>query len=428
MNPKKLARKVLPKQGMRLAEETYRKGRVYTLQALNGFPTRGLRVIGVTGTNGKTTTCNFINEILKEAGYKTAMYTTATIELGGQKRHNESHVTVPVTAELIGFFKAAAKSRVDFVVMEMTSQALDQHKLLDISPELAVMTNLSQEHLDYHGGMEKYAASKARLFNKYMNPASSVLNKDDEWYEYFAGQAAQKVISYGKDKESSIRIGAVKLAPTGSDFSLKIGGKELNVHTQLRGEFNVYNAAAAASAAVALGLDSKAIADGIAALTGVPGRMEKVEAGQDFEVLVDYAITPDALAKALQALRATVRGRVLVVFGSTGGGRDKAKRPVMGQVVAKNADLIFLTDDEPYTEDPNAIRRAVYEGIIKAGGKNKTTEIADRRQAITAAFGAARAGDGVLLAGIGHQNYRAIGGKKVPWDEAAVARQALKSK
>ncbi|MBI2589029.1 UDP-N-acetylmuramoyl-L-alanyl-D-glutamate--2,6-diaminopimelate ligase [Candidatus Saccharibacteria bacterium] len=456
MNPKKLARKVLPRRGVRLAEETYRKGRVYSLQALNLFPARGLRVIGVTGTNGKTTTCNFINEMLKNAGYKTALYSTAIIEIDSQKRLNESHRTVPLTAELIGFFKDAAKAKVDFVVMEVTSMALDQHKMIGIPVEVAVMTNLSQEHLDYHGTMENYAAAKARLFNKYMHPKYAVLNRDEQWYEYFAGQASGEVISYGKDQASSVRI--VNISPTtnGSDFSLEIDGKNLDAHSQLVGEFNVYNAAAAAAAGLAIGLDNQQITSGIATLKGVPGRMEKIEAGQDFEVIIDYAVTPDALAKALQATAQTTKGppspppslklrrsrklppsqvlrrtrrlgragRVIVVFGATGD-RDKSKRPLMGEVAAKYADRIFLTDDETYSEDPAAIRRAVYEGILAAGGATKTTEIGDRRRAIKAAFNDAKPGDTVLLTGIGHQTTRNMGGHEEPWNEHEVAKELL---
>lgn len=421
-----MVRKILPKHAIRLAEETYRKSRAYGLSAINGFPAETLKVIGVTGTNGKTTTCNFINEMLKNAGYKTAMYTTAVIEINEQSKLNESHRTVPLTAELIAFLKKVKKAKVDFVVMEITSMALDQHKMIGIPIEVAVMTNLSQEHLDYHKSMENYAKAKARLFNKYMHPHSAVLNRDDEWYEYFAKAFHARPITYGRAGGSKVKIKNTQPKNGGSDFTFEMDGKNLSGHIQLLGEFNVYNGAAAAGVGVALGLDHQQIISGLAALKSVPGRMQKIEAGQDFEVIVDYAVTPDALAKALQAAAQSTSGKVISVFGATGD-RDKSKRPLMGEVAAKYADKIFLTDDETYSEDGAAIRRAVYEGIVKGGGADKTAEIADRKAAIKQAISSAKKGDVVLLTGIGHQNYRAMGGKKEAWDEVEVAREILRA-
>lgn len=426
MNPKKLARKVLPARGARLAEEIYRKSRIYALQARYGFPARNLKIIGVTGTNGKTTTCNFINEMLKAAGHRTAMFTTAVIEMAGERKDNTIHRTVPLTAELLAFLRTAKQKQVDFVVLEVTSQALDQHKLVGIPIEVAVMTNLSQDHLDYHGSMEQYATTKARLFNGYARPKSVVLNRDDEWFEYFAGQAVGRVWSYGKHKDSSLRLSKVKAGPAGSSAEVRPGKTDtaLQLTANLPGLFNLYNAAAAAACGLALGLPSEVAIAGTAALHSVPGRMEPIDCGQDFSVIVDYAHTPDALANVLGSLKQATKRRLYVVFGATGD-RDKAKRPLMGRVAAQYADRIYLTDDETYTEDPDTIRRAVLEGIRAAKGAEKTTEIPDRRAAIAAAFKTAKKGDAVLLAGLGHQDYRAMGGKKQPWDERQVAREVL---
>lgn len=425
MNPKKLVRKVLPKQGIKAAEETYRKTRIAASQVRYGYPARGARVIAVTGTNGKTTTCVLINSVLKAGGYKTAMFTTAVVEMDGVASDNKIHRTVPLTADLLKFFKEAKAKNVDFIILETTSQALHQHKLRGIPVEIAVMTNLTQDHLDYHGNMDDYAAAKARLFNSYMNPKQCVLNRDDEWYDYFAEQSVGMVTSYGQKPGSDLQITDVKLAAGGNDFRLSVDGDAATIHTELAGLFNVYNAAAAATVAALLELPDSAIAEGLGGLGAVPGRMEAIKAGQNFDVIVDYAHTPDALKNVLTALKDVSKGKVSVVFGATGD-RDKSKRPVMGEVVAEIADHIYLTDDETYTEDPGAIRDAVYEGIKKAGGEGKTTVIADRKEAITQAFKDAKKGDTVLLAGIGHQDYRAMGGKNLPWDEREVARELLK--
>lgn len=425
MHPKKLARKVLPKKGIKLAEETYRKTRIYSLQAGFGFPAKGMRVIAVTGTNGKTTTCCYINEVLKAGGHKTAMYTTAVIELAGKAEPNRTHRTLPLTVQLLRFLKAAKKADVDFVVLEVTSQALDQHKLTGIPVEVAVLTNLTQDHLDYHRTMDRYAAAKAKLFNDYMKPGYCVLNADDERYDYFLLESIGQVVSYGTSGDSTERITGVKQDKKGSSWQLKSGKTTMALSTSLVGVFNVYNASAAAAAGLILGIDTKAIEKGIGALKQVAGRMESIEAGQNFTVWVDFAVTPDALKQVLIAAKSVATGKVRIVFGATGD-RDKEKRPHMGEVAAKHADYIYLTDDETYTEDPETIRAAVLDGITQSGGNEKTTVIPDRKKAIKAAFKVAKKGDVVILAGIGHEDSRNMGGKLIPWDERKIARELLK--
>jgi UDP-N-acetylmuramoyl-L-alanyl-D-glutamate--2,6-diaminopimelate ligase len=425
MNPKKLVRRALPKKGVKAAEETYRKSRILALQARYGFPARGARVIAVTGTNGKTTTCNYINEMLKSAGFSTAMFTTAVVEMAGEQTINTIHRTVPLTAELLQFFKSAKEKNVDFVILEVTSHALDQHKLVGVPIEVAVMTNLTQDHLDYHGDMNTYASAKARLFNHYCRPKIAILNRDDEWFDFFKWQADDKVVSYGQDDKSSLHMRHIELDASGSRINLTYHQAPLTISTHLVGLFNAYNATAAAATGLSLGLTNVQVQKGISALQTVPGRMEAIDEGQNFSVIVDYAHTPDALENVLTTLKKVTHGRVLLVFGATGD-RDKTKRPVMGKIAAGSADLIFLTDDETYTEDPESIRRAVMDGIIASDGADKTTEISDRADAIKAAFMEAKKGDVVLLAGIGHQDYRAMAGVNEPWDEREVARRLLK--
>lgn len=426
MNPKKLARRVIPKQGVKAAEEAYRRSRIYALQARYGFPARDLRVIAVTGTNGKTTTCCYINEMLKNAGYKTALYTTAVIELAGRSDINRTHRTLPLTGQLLAFIKKVKATKVDFLILEVTSQALDQHKLLGIPIEIAVMTNLTQDHLDYHGTMNRYAAAKARLFNRHTNPKYCILNADDQWYDYFLKESVGQVVTYGTSEEATERITNVKAGKT-MQWQLADGRHTLNLKIQQAGLFNVYNASAAATVGMALQAEPKTIEQGVAAMKSVPGRMESVEAGQPYQIWIDYAVTPDALEQVLKAGREAAKARVLVVFGATGD-RDRGKRPIMGEIAARLADRIFLTDDETYSEDPDAIRAAVMEGIVRGRGKSKTTEIADREKAIAAALRAARKGDVVIVTGIGHQNVRNMGGFEEPWNEREIIKRHLTSK
>lgn len=424
MNPKKLARKVLPSKSIKLAEETYRKSRVYALQGRYGFPARGLRIIAVTGTNGKTTTCCYINEILKAAGHKTAMYTTAIIEMNGKSQPNKTHRSVALTGKLLQFLKSAKDNKVGFVVLEVTSMALDQHKLAGIPIEVAIMTNLTQDHLDYHKTMERYAEAKARLFNGYLGPKYCVLNGNDQWYPYFLKQSVGEVVSYGQAIDSNAHISRISQEGQGSKWQLVYRGRKLWLQTGLSAAFNIYNATAAATAGLVLDLPDQAIEDGVKALKLVPGRMESINAGQDFTVWVDFAVTPDALQKVLEAGRYTDKGKVSLVFGATGD-RDKVKRPIMGEIAAKFADRIYLTDDETYTENPETIRQAVYEGIIQGGGKDKTKVIPDRLGAIESAFRDAKKGDVIILAGMGHEDFRNMGGKNIPWDERVIARRLL---
>lgn len=418
---KKLVRKVVPRQAIHTLEQGYRQSKARTAVVLSGNPAKRLRIIAVTGTNGKTTTCAYINQILKTSGKVTAVYTTAFTEIAGVQTPNRTHMTVASAWSVQQFLRKAADIGVDAVVLEVTSHALDQYRILGVPVEVAVVTNLTQDHLDYHGTMEAYAGAKRRLLTDY-DPKHVVLNADDEWFEYFAKAATKPVASVGK-KKATHKLSHIHLSPTGTDFVLEVPGKKTQIHTHLVGEFNVYNAAQAAVACLAFGCSASQVAEGVASLPVVPGRLEAVDAGQKFSVLVDYAHTADALSNVLQALRAVTKGKVRLVFGATGD-RDKRKRTPMGEVAGTYADMVYLTDDETYTEDPQVIRDAVRAGLDST--KGKYVEIADRREAITKAFTDAKPGDVVLLAGIGHQDYRAMGGQKLAWDEREVAREILR--
>jgi len=257
-----------------------------------------------------------------------------------------------------------------------------------------------------------------------MKPKYCILNGNDEWYPYFLKQSVGQVTSYGQAADCDFKISKIVQEGEGSSWQISHQGQPVLLQTQLSALFNIYNATAAAAVGLVLGLEPGTIRNGIDNVALVPGRMESIKMGQNFTVWVDFAVTPDALQKVLEAARHTAKRQVSVVFGATGD-RDKTKRPIMGAIAAKYADNIYLTDDETYTEDPDTIREAVFAGIEQAGGAKKTVVIADREKAIQSAFKHAKKGDVVVLAGMGHENFRNMGGKNIPWDEREIARRLL---
>ncbi len=419
-----LVRKLLPKRAIRALEEVYRRGRVKIISWYYGHPARGLKVIAVTGTNGKTTTACFINEILKEAGHKTAMFTTALIEINGKQTLNDMNVTVASTTRMQRFFREAKRGKVDFVILEITSHSLHQHKLATVPIEAAIMTNLTQDHLDYHKTMQQYAAAKGRLFAK--KPRYIVLNRDDEWFEFFdTFSAKEHKITYGTHDESEACIDHIKLYKKGSEATVVIDHQtKLDMATALSGKFNVHNMVAAASMAYLLGVRANDIIEGAANLDYIPGRFERVVDNKQYDVIVDYAHTPDALEKLLEAARSLTKNRIILVFGACGD-RDKGKRPIMGEIAARGADRIILTDEESYNEDPAEIRSHLREGIEGAGGDAKLTEIPDREAAIEKALSIAKKDDTVLITGMGHEQYRVVNGKRIPWNDGEAVRKIL---
>ena len=392
-----------------------------------GFPGRGMKVIGVTGTNGKTTTSFLIHRMLHEAGYSAGLMTTVAWAIGDEVQPQTQHMTnVPIPL-LMKRLKAMKADGVEWLVLETTSHALSQYRTWGIPYSVAVLTNISQEHLDYHKTMERYIAAKQRLFKLAQRNQKGlqmgIANADDRNGASFAAET-QNSILYGIEA-GEVRATNIAMDAAGIHYDAVAMDETYRISSHLPGSFNVYNTLAAVCVGRAVGLTRQEIEQGIASLPGVAGRMERVNAGQTFSVIVDYAHTPDALENVLRALRGSTKGKLAIVFGATGD-RDKTKRSPMGEVVAKLADRIYLTDDETYTEDPEAIRGAVLQGIVAAKGKQKTSMIPDRLEAIRTAFKEAKSGDTVLLAGIGHQDYRAMGGTKQPWDEREVARDLLK--
>ena len=423
-NLTKTARKVLPKSALVGLEKSYRKSRAKIISARFGNPARDLRVIAVTGTNGKTTTVNFLNEILKEAGYRTAMFSTANIEIAGEQTVNDTNSTTATVARLQKFFRDAKKADVEFALIEATSHALDQYKFEGVPIEMAIMTNLTQDHLDYHKTMENYAAAKAKLFE--MNPNLVVLNVDDEWFDYFNNFATEsQKITYGEGESADVKIEKFKLYKKGSEAKLRIDNNvELEIATNLPGEFNIYNMTAAAAGAYLLGISLKDIQEGIANLEGVSGRFEYATPGLPFDTIVDYAHTPDALEKLLKSAKEISKNRTILVFGACGD-RDREKRPIMGKIAQDLADRIIITDEENYTEDATQIREEIISGISKKNEKLPANiqEIPDRKEAIRKALQIAGKGDIVLITGLGHEVYRVIDGEKTPWNDTQIVRE-----
>ncbi len=423
-NLTKTARKVLPKSALVGLEKSYRKSRAKIISARFGNPARDLRIIAVTGTNGKTTTVNFLNEILKEAGYRTAMFSTANIEIAGEQTVNDTNSTTATVARLQKFFRDAKKADVEFALIEATSHALDQYKFEGVPIEMAIMTNLTQDHLDYHKTMENYAAAKAKLFE--MNPNLVVLNADDEWFDYFNNFATEsQKITYGEGESADVKIEKFKLYKKGSEANLRIDNNvELEIATNLPGEFNIYNMTAAAAGAYLLGISLKDIQEGIANLEGVSGRFEYATPGLPFDTIVDYAHTPDALEKLLKSAKEISKNRTILVFGACGD-RDREKRPIMGKIAQDLADRIIITDEENYTEDATQIREEIISGISKKNDKLPANiqEIPDRKAAIRKALQIAGKGDIVLITGLGHEVYRVIDGEKTPWNDTQIVRE-----
>lgn len=429
MNIRKIVKKVIPRELFRQIEPLGHGVEAALWAACYGFPAKGLRVIGITGTDGKTTTATLLYRSLRAAGVRTALLSTATVDLLDDRgeRSNPTHMTTASSRSLMQMLRTVHSGRPEWVVLEISSHALAQHRAFGVPFDIGIITNLSHEHLDYHGSMERYAAAKRRLFELVAHNRGGlgvgISNADDPLVADFASVTPQP-LTYGVE-QGDVRAHTLELHAGKSVFTVESPEGVLRATTQLTGRFNVYNTLAVIAALQAIGMEGKTIQRALVRAEPPAGRMMRVDAGQAYDVVIDYAVTPAAIESALTALREIVPGKLGIVFGATGD-RDRAKRPVMGEVASRHADRIYLTDDEPYTEDAVKIRAAVMGGIKKAGGTKKSREFADRAEAIRAALKDAKKGDAVLITGLGHQVDRNIGGKLVPWSDEAVVRAALK--
>jgi UDP-N-acetylmuramoyl-L-alanyl-D-glutamate--2,6-diaminopimelate ligase len=388
--------------------------------ALAGDPTARLTTVGITGTNGKTTTAFLVRALLEAGGCSTGLLGTVTAIVGG-----EQHAVARTTPEAIDLqptFAAMLAAGDEAVVMEVSSHALALHRADAIHWSVAVFTNLTQDHLDFHADMEDYFLAKRRLFEA--GPELAVIDVDDPYGARLARDFSQ-AIRVGLDAPDAQVRGRV-LAADASGSRFAVAGLELQ--TALPGRFNVRNALAAVVVARELGVDDETIARALPRAGRVPGRFEPVEEGQPFAVIVDYSHTPDSLDNALRAAREIADGRVIAVFGA-GGDRDRAKRPLMGAAAASGADVAIITSDNPRNEDPEAIIAAVASGVAGVERRAATESIVDRREAIERAVALARPGDVVVVAGKGHEQGQEFeGGRTVPFDDVTVAREALRAR
>lgn len=387
------------------------------------FPARGMRIIGVTGTNGKTTTANMIASILEAAGHRVGLISTATVNLGKTVHENDIHYTTAGGWTTQGLLAKMRANGCNIVVLEVSSAALVQGRVFGIPFDVAVMTNLTQDHLDYHGTMQGYAAAKAKLFKRARG--LSVLNIDDKWFHTFQQAARAPVQTYGQADLADTRLVKASFKPDGANFAVEISEEVLNFHTNQSGLFNVYNAMAAVTVAKYYGVEPQTIQQGLLNLKAVPGRMQFIDQGQPFSVLVDIAHTTDALEKLFGELKKLSAKRIITVIGCDGD-RDPGKREPIGKLTAEASDVLVLTELENYTENSEAIRAMVRKGIQSAKHKPQFIEIVDRREAIREALKQAKPGDMVVIPGLGNQDYRGMAEGKVDWDDRKVVREELK--
>lgn len=398
----------------RLARGFHGLGRI---QAQGRFP-----VVGVTGTNGKSTFAFMVRALLQRAGRRPAMLGTIEYDLVGRKV--DAALTTPDAVTLTRHLVEAAGHGADSAVMEVSSHALDQRRTDGIRFATAVFTNLTQDHLDYHGTLEHYRDAKRRLFEQLDRDGTAVLNAHDPNCDYMAAACRGRVLRFGLDSRADVRGGILQADIGGGTFVLEFEGRQVTVRTPMVGRHNILNALAAAAAGLSLGLELEVIVDGIARLNNVPGRLERVDTSSlGFDIFVDYAHTDDALRNVLSAVRPLTRGRLWCVFGC-GGDRDPFKRPLMARAVTQGADRFVITSDNPRTEDPLKILQDIERGVASAD-RGRGTTIADRREAIQHAIERLEPGDALIIAGKGHENYQILGTQKIHFDDAEVAREAV---
>ncbi len=423
---KKTHKKISPKSFIRLLINPFHLLEAIVATVIYGYPARNLEFIGITGTKGKTTTANMLSEILVKAGHRVGLNSTAILRVDDEVWENDLGLTTANAFKLQKLLARMKRSHCDIVVMEVSSHALVQHRVLGLRFETVVWTNLQRDHLDYHHTMENYAKAKAKLFSK--NPQLAVMNADDPWVDYFSSKRAETQLFFGVEPGRDSTIIKAKLGASGSAVTLRIAEHELDVKLHLPGKFNVINALAAATTAYGMGVSLEHIKAGIEAVKAVPGRMEVIDEGQEATVIVDFAHTEDSLRNVLQTIRTTLQGRLITVLGGDGQ-RDIGKRTPLGGVAAELSELVVVCDQEPYDDDPDEIREQILIGIKKVekqkpGVLHKV--ILNRREAIHEALRYGKKGDVVVITGLGCQPFRCMAGGKIKWDERKVVREEIR--
>ena len=410
-----------------------REALAWMMAVLHGYPARHLRVVGVTGTDGKTTTVNLISSILRAGGHSVGMISTVNAQIGDDCLDTGLHTTTPDAPDLQGYLARMVQAGLEYAVLEATSHGLAQHRVTGCEQDVAVVTNITHEHLDYHRTYEAYFAAKARLFQglstayrKSGVPKVAILNREDASFGLLWPIPADIKLTYGLSSAVDVRARRVDCAADYTAFQVVTPQGYFDVHTPLVGLFNVYNILAATATGLSQEVALDHIRQGVEAVSGVVGRMERMDRGQDFTVVVDFAHTPNGLRRALETARTMTRGTVIVVFGSAGL-RDVAKRGLMGHEAGRLADRIVITAEDPRTESLDDIMAAIAEGC-EAEGKREGESywcIADRAGAIQFAIDLARPGDLVLTAGKAHEQSMCFGTTEYPWSEHEAVEKAL---
>lgn len=421
MGVKSRLKKILPKWLYKPLLPLYHWSRAVFANVRYGFPARKLYIVGVTGTNGKTTTTNMIGSVLETAGHKVGILSSAVVQVGNNWEDSHLTLTTEDVSILQKYLKRMKNDGVTHVVLEVSSHAIAQSRIWGIPFQGAVFTNLTQDHLDYHHDMDEYASTKRKLIKRAKQFV--ILNGDDSWFDFFNVREREMTTVYGTTDKCDIRVRAAQITNHGSKSLLSTPEGKVEINLNLTGKFNVYNAMAAVGVAQRMNIPEGKLKQGLEGLEKVPGRMESINEGQKFSVMIDHAHTPDALDNLLENLRRTTEKELLVIVGADGE-RDPSKRVPIGRTVAKYADRVYVTDQEPYSDEPEPIRREVIRGLQTAGFHDYE-EIADRRKAIDAALRRAQKGDLVLVTGLGNQKYRGMVEGKIEWDDREVVREEI---
>lgn len=394
------------------------------------FPSKNLNVIGITGTNGKTTTVNLTTKILEEAGFKVGMASTINFQIGDNKWTNNTKQTTMSPFTLQKMLRQMVKEKCTHVVLEVSSHAITQSRVMGVNFDTAVFTNVTEDHIEYHGSFQLYLQAKGSLFKRLNRsrrkvgiPKVSILNADEPNFDYFDQFVVDRKYTYSL-KNGTCYATDVVLSPEGSEFTVNIPNDSIKIEFGMPGDFNIMNALAATTVALANNVNLQAVKRGLETAHGVKGRLEVVDLGQPFSVIVDYAHSTDSLQKLLELYKKLTTGNLFVVFGATGGGRDKAKRPKMGAIADSLADYIFLTNDDPYEEDEGQIIDMIAEGIKRKEGE-KLWKIPHRYEAIRLALTMAKEGDTVVIPGLGAQEVQVVGKEKIPWSDQSAVREIL---
>ncbi len=402
-----------------------RRAMSYLAATFYNYPLENLNLIGVTGTNGKTTTTYLIKAILEKAGYKTGLIGTIKSLINDQSL--PSTRTTPESIDLYQMFRKMVDAGADYAVMEVSSHALDLERVVGMEFKIAVFTNVSQDHLDYHNSIEEYLEVKSKLFKQLQPDGYGVINIDDAHSQKIINTTVAGVYTYGINNKADLKAERINLSPHSTSFAINDrdeGSGSTEINLKLTGRFNVYNSLAAIGTARVLNIDDSISKSGLVKMEGVPGRFEQIEEGQDFTVVVDYAHTPDGMENVLETAVELVKGNIIVVFGC-GGDRDRGKRPQMGKVAARYGKYCVITSDNPRSEEPGDIIRQIETGIKEMEQEVNYIVIPDRRKAIYHAVEKAGSGDMVIIFGKGHETYQIFKDKTIHFDDREVAREAL---